>query len=182
MLRTAEAFTNAASVEGFEGVLLASTFAGMQRSLGERVQGSGPELGDSNGSLRDEMKKGRRAETLRGRGGGSIAEPASGPRMALRSSRSRVVKSLKEQQSSLFPCQQADVQRGNDAFKEAGTKGCRRSEDFLSYYGNRCQSGAFQEISDQLICITHLGKSRHVSSASVISGIKQIALMTLNAA
>lgn len=69
MLRTAEAFTNAALVEGFEGVLLASTFAGMQHSLGERVQGSGPELRDSNRSLREEMKKGRRAETLRGRMG-----------------------------------------------------------------------------------------------------------------
>lgn len=43
----AEVFTNAALVEGFEGVLLASTFTGTQPSLGDRVQGSGPELRES---------------------------------------------------------------------------------------------------------------------------------------
>lgn len=47
MLCTAKVFTNAALVEGFEGVLLASTFTGMQHSLGDRVQGSGPELRES---------------------------------------------------------------------------------------------------------------------------------------
>lgn len=47
MLRTTEVFTNAALVEGFERVLLASTFTGMQHSLGDRVQGSGPELRES---------------------------------------------------------------------------------------------------------------------------------------
>lgn len=51
MLCTAEVFTNAALVEGFERVLLAATFTGMQRSLGDRVQGSGPEVRESETDL-----------------------------------------------------------------------------------------------------------------------------------
>lgn len=107
-----EAFTNTALVEGFEGVLLASTFTGMQPSLGDRVQGSGPELRESEmDRCRRRCKKGRRRERLRGRTVATNAEKKTrhensktskwATHMALRRRKWRVLKSLKEQQSSL---------------------------------------------------------------------------------